>query len=457
MKSVRPRAGAVAPLLAALLALLAPARAFPQGGAPPGRPGAAVAGSPVPGSELRVYLMTMGPGAAVWERFGHNAIWIDDPGVEPDTAYNYGLFDFRQENFLLRFIRGQMWYWMAGFPAEAYVRTYLRDNRSVWLQELNLPPGARLELREFLRWNERPENRFYHYDYYLDNCSTRVRDAIDRVIGGAIAAQTASLPSGTSYRFHTQRLTANDPLTFTGLLLALGEPVDRPISAWEEMFLPMALREHVRRVTLAGANGMREPLVASERTLFESTAPEPPAAPPRWLHWYLLIGTAAGAIAAALGSTSRRRSGARLGLSVFAVVWGTIAGLAGMVLAGLWAFTDHVAAYQNENLLQVNPVILALAVLVPLGLARPGRAAGWAKATACGLAALSLAGLVLQALPGLNQVNGPVIALALPIHIGLALGLWRALPATARLDSASLSSREPGPEPLALPRTGGTR
>ncbi len=92
----------------------------------------------------------MGPGAAVWERFGHNAIWIDDPTAEPDTAYNYGLFDFRQENFLLRFIRGQMWYWMAGFPAKAYIRTYLRDNRSVWLQELNLPPGARVELQQYL-------------------------------------------------------------------------------------------------------------------------------------------------------------------------------------------------------------------------------------------------------------------------------------------------------------------
>ena len=217
--------------------MLAPGRALPQPEPEP-HPGAAP-----PGSEIRVYLVTMGPGAAVWERFGHNAIWIDDPSVQPDTAYNYGLFDFGQENFLLRFIRGQMWYWMAGFPAEPYIRTYLRDNRSVWLQELNLPPRARLELRDFLRWNELPENRFYHYDYYRDNCSTRIRDAIDRVTGGAIADQTAFRPTGRSYRFHTQRLTANDPLVFTGLLLALGQGVDRPISAWEEMFLPMALRD----------------------------------------------------------------------------------------------------------------------------------------------------------------------------------------------------------------------
>ncbi|HUQ14745.1 MAG TPA: DUF4105 domain-containing protein [Gemmatimonadales bacterium] len=384
------------------------------------------AASAPPGSELRVYLMTMGPGAAVWERFGHNAIWIDDPSVQPDTAYNYGLFDFRQENFLLRFIRGQMWYLMAGFPAEPYVQTYVRDNRSVWLQELNLSPRARLELREFLRWNERPENRFYHYDYYRDNCSTRVRDAIDRVIGGAIEAQTASRPTGTTYRFHTQRLTANDPLIFTGLLLAGGHQVDLPISAWEEMFLPLALRDYARQVTVAGPDGAPVSLVASERTLFESTAPPPPGAPPSWLQWYLLVGTVIGALAAALGGLARHRVAGRLGLGVIAVLWGTLAGLGGVVLAGLWAFTDHAMAYRNENLFQVNPLVLALAVLVPLALTGSGRAGRWARALALGLAGLSLLGLVLQVLPGFDQVNGQVIALALPIHLGFALGLRRA-------------------------------
>jgi Domain of unknown function (DUF4105) len=394
--------------------------------------------APEPGSELRVYLMTMGPGARVWERFGHNAIWIHDPVSQPDTAYNYGLFDFGQENFLLRFIRGQMWYWMAGLPSEPYVRTYVRDNRSVWVQELNLPPAARLELREFLRWNERPEHRFYHYDYYRDNCSTRVRDALDRVLGGAIEAQTAGVPTGTTYRFHTQRLTANDPPTFTGLLLALGPGVDRPISAWEEMFLPMALREHARRVVLPGPTGAKVPLVAGERTLFESTAPEPPAAPPLWLPWYALVGAIAGAAAALLGAADR--PWARVAFALFSVFWGVLGGLGGVVLAVLWAFTDHAMAYRNENLFQLNPLLLALAILVPVGLARGTRPAGRARLVALTLAALSVAGLLLQILPGLDQVNGPIIALLLPVHLGVALGLRRAI----RPGPAPVQPRPPG-------------
>src|SRR4029078_12262819 len=98
-------------------------------------------------------LMPRGRGLRVWERFGHNAIWIHDPVQGTDQAYNYGLFDFHQQNFLLRFVRGQMWYWMAGFPAPQYLRQYERDNRSIWVQELELTPEAKRELQRFLEWN----------------------------------------------------------------------------------------------------------------------------------------------------------------------------------------------------------------------------------------------------------------------------------------------------------------
>jgi hypothetical protein len=369
--------------------------------------------------------MTFGPGRLVWERFGHNAIWIHDPADPPDQAYNYGLFDFRQQNFLLRFIKGQMWYWMDGFPAEGYIRTYRRDNRSVYIQELNLSPAARLKLQRFLRWNQEPAHRFYHYDYYRDNCSTRVRDALDRVLGGAIRAQTGSVPAGTTYRFHTQRLTANDPLIFTGLLTALGQGVDRPISQWEEMFLPMEMREHLRGVSIPGADGRLVPLVASERTLFESTAIPPPPIPPRWLARYLVLGVLLGSAAAWLGGVARRERPARLAFGLVAGGWELLAGVAGVVLAGLWSFTDHVMAYRNENLFQMNPLALLLAVLLPFALRgwpRVGRLAG---GLAVAVSALSILGLALKVLPGFDQANVQVIALALPVHLGVAAGLRR--------------------------------
>jgi len=379
---------------------------------------------PSPPSALTVYLMTFGPGRHVWERFGHNAIWIHDPVHGTDEAYNYGLFDFAQENFILRFVRGQMWYWMAGFPAPRYVAQYERDDRSIWVQELELSPRASEELQGFLRWNAEPEHRFYHYDYYRDNCSTRVRDAIDRVLNGAFREQTKDVPTGTTYRFHTQRLTANDPPIFTGLLLALGEGVDRPISAWEEMFLPLKMREHIRRVTVPGPDGGRLPLVRSERTLFESSAPPPPDAPPFWLPWYLALGAAIGAVALVLAGRAKADGPARVGFLVLTGGWAAVAGLAGLVLAGLWGFTDHVMAYRNENLLQLNPLALLLLPAIG-GVMRGSPRARWAWPVAGSLVGLSLLGLILKLLPGFDQVNGPVIALALPAQLGIAAGIRR--------------------------------
>jgi hypothetical protein len=373
---------------------------------------------------LEVFLMTFGPGRQVWERFGHNAIWVHDPVHGSDEAYNYGLFDFHQQNFVLRFVRGQMWYWMAGFPADQYIAQYQRDNRSVWIQQLDLTPAAARQLQAYLEWNATPEHRFYHYDYYRDNCSTRVRDAIDRVVGGALRRQTAGVAAGSTYRFHTQRLTANDPLIFTGLLVALGQGVDRPLTAWEEMFLPLKLRDWVRGVTVPGPDGRPVPLVRQERTIFESSAPAPADAPPDWLWWYGGLGAAVGAGAWLLARGARTSAAGRFGFLVLCGGWGVVAGLAGLVLAGLWGLTDHVMAYRNENLLQLQPLALALA---PGGFAAVrGRSSTrrWAM-VAVVVAGLSLLGLMLKLLPGFDQVNQPVIALALPAQAGIAAALWR--------------------------------
>jgi hypothetical protein len=368
--------------------------------------------------------MTMGPGKQVWERFGHNAIWIHDPVAGTDQTYNYGLFDFGEEGFLLRFIQGRMWYWMRGFPAQSYVESYRRDNRSVWVQELEIAPQARRELQQFLLWNERPENRYYHYDYYRDNCSTRVRDALDRALGGLIRAQTSGVPAGTTYRFHTQRLTANDRPIFTGLLLALGQPVDRPISQWEEMFLPLSMREHLRNLTVKLEDGRTAPLVKSERTMFEATEPTPPAQPPNWTMGYLLIGAITGGAILGLARLGRRHPWARYGFLASAWVWLVVSGVAGVVVAGLWGATNHSAAYRNENVLQADllalPLLWFLTRLV-MGSPRTGRAA---LVLGAAIAALSLLGLLLKVFPGFYQVNGPIIALALPSHLGVAAGIW---------------------------------
>jgi hypothetical protein len=293
------------------------------------------------------------------------------------------------------------------------------------VQELEIPPKARRELQAFLEWNERPENRFYHYDYYRDNCSTRVRDALDRALGGRIREHTSRLPTGRSYRFHTLRLTANDPPIYTGLLLALGQPVDRPISAWEEMFLPLAMRVHFRNLKVPGPDGRPVPLVRSERTLFQSSEAPPPPEPPSWLSGYFATGFAIGGLAFGLALAAPSSRLARFGFLGVAWIWLLFSGIAGLIVAGLWGLTDHAAAYRNENILQADLLALPLLWLMTRLVFGSRSAARPAVLLATAVLALSLLGIVLKPLPYFYQVNGGIVAMALPAHAGMAAAIWQ--------------------------------
>ena len=375
---------------------------------------------PEPGSELRVSLITVGAGPVVWEMFGHNAIRIQDPSTGLDVAYNWGMFDFTQEGFFWRFLLGDWRYWMAGLPSEAMIRAYAATDRGVVEQALDLTPHQRLMLLDMTRVNARPDNAYYRYQYFLDNCSTRVRDALDIVLGASLREQFGEIP-GETFRFHTRRLTEGNAVIYVALDFFMGGGGDRPITAWDEMFIPMLLRDFLRETDV----------VASEAVLDESSRPLPLAEPPRRFAWFALTGVLlAGLLAssAGVGSSARVRAAhpgvARMASAEFVLVagiWSLFAGLSGLVMI-VSHFTAHEFMHWNENFLQANPLSLVLAVaLVPAVFA--GRWRRLATRTALLAAGVSVLGLVVQVVPGIDQVNGYHLAVAVPAHLALAWGL----------------------------------
>ncbi len=412
--------------VAALLALLqlgsaAGSETLAQTGRPQApTPGSAGRGRES-GADLTIYLLTMGPGDAVWERFGHDAILVHDPVAGTDIAYNYGMFDFNAPHFYSNFVQGRMMYWMEGDPLAWILPIYRQENRTVWAQELSLTPPQRLELKRFLEWNARPENRFYRYDPFRDNCTTRVRDAIDRALGGVIRRATESEPSGTTYRWHTRILMEPQPAAYSGIELGLGEPTDDEITVWEEMFLPMQLMEQLRDIEVTGPDGRAAPLVKRELTLLPSDRPPLPSRPPTRWPFYLAIGIGLGLALALTGASAAATRVGRFAFTVLGTGWAAFVGIFGCVLVFLWGFTDHWATYSNENVLQFGPLSLALVPLLPLfALGRARSATTLAAAVVAGLAVI---GFAMQPLPGLDQVNGEIIALALPAHVGLLVGV----------------------------------
>ena len=149
---------------------------------------------PPPGSGLRVSLITVGAGPVVYEMFGHNAIRIQDPARGVDVSYNWGMFDTSEEGFFWRFLLGDWQYWMAGLSSEGMIAHYVASDRGVVEQELDLTPDQRLTLLGMAELNARPENAWYRYQYFLDNCSTRVRDALDMVLGGRLRDRFGEVP-----------------------------------------------------------------------------------------------------------------------------------------------------------------------------------------------------------------------------------------------------------------------
>lgn len=368
--------------------------------------------APADSQALSVWLMTMGPGDAVWERFGHNAIRIRDERSGNDRVYNWGMFSLEQSGFVLQFLRGRMRYWMASEDAALTVNAYRAYNRSVTIQELSLTGVQKLALLAFVQHNELPENRFYDYDYFLDNCSTRVRDALDGALGGVLATAFKNQQTDLSYRDHARRLMQGDLWSYTGIDIGLGRPTDRPITSWEEMFVPMSLQRLIRQVHITNTRGERVPLVASERVLVQSTRPPTPERPGSRVLVYLLAGVLLAAIILACALTRAAPVAA-----VLATTWCIVVGFIGTVLLLLWTATTHVAAYQNANLLPFNPAWLILAGLT---VAR----SRWAPPVALVLTAAAFAAMLLWLLPN-QQDTARVLALVLPIHAAVTIAIAR--------------------------------
>jgi hypothetical protein len=390
--------------------------------------GAAPAVRAEPGDELTVYALTFGPGEHPFLKFGHNAILVQ-PSEGPGWVFNFGTFDFADPDLIPKFLRGRFKYWLSVGGAEPTMEAYAAENRTILSQELDLTPAQKWALWQALRENARPENRAYLYDYFFDNCSTRVRDAIDRVIDGRIRL-AGQAPATRTLRAHALRSVADYLPEYVGLYLGLSRATDQPIDRWAETFLPERLSALLRSVRIPDGTGEKN-LVKSEKIVYQSTRPAKPAQPPNWAIYFLAIGGLLGGSFALLGRIARRRTSARVLLGGATAMLGGVWGLLGLILVCMWAFTNHKVAYANANILQFAPwavVFLGYGVGVMMG--RPG-AMRAARRLALSVVVFSALGIVCKALPGLNQDNWPFILLSLPIWLGLWTGL-RAVSRTAK-------------------------
>ncbi|MBM7117557.1 DUF4105 domain-containing protein [Archangium primigenium] len=377
------------------------------------------------GEDLSIYLATFGPGDDVPSYFGHGSLVVEDARLRTSRLYNYGMFSF-DERMLARYAMGRLEFWVDDSAPGPTFRFYRSLNRDVRLQQLDLSPEQKKELGRLLAVNVLPENRQYLYHHYNDNCVTRLRDMIDAVVGGQLR-RADEVPGRMTLREHTRRYTAVNPPMSVLLDFLMNDEIDKPITRWQEAFLPDELERQVAQLQVTATDGPSHALVDRTVKFYESKGrPVTPEQPPRYAPVMLMLGLVLGGASMGLAAWQRKK-GARLPrvlLGLQNVLMGLVFGIPGLALFIMWLGTDHTVTYRNENLFLANPLtVLAL----PLGLQLM---AGSAKARARlewlwrALAALGLFGLVLKVLPLFDQDNWRLIALLLPMSVGMAGALW---------------------------------
>ena len=308
-----------------------------------------------PGDSLTISLLTCAPGDMLYSKFGHSAIRVYAPLSGTDLVFNYGLFDFRTPNFYGKFIRGKLPYQLGVQRFDRFVQEYQYDGRKVVETPLVLDAASRARVLAFLENNYRPENREYLYDFFYDNCASRIRDVLEKAAGMDYPPAQAEGRKKT-YRQLLHTYLQDSPWIKFGIDLILGMPTDQRADFRAEMFLPDYLSENLR----AGQVGA-QPVTGPEVVLV-------PARPQQGASFGFLTPTACALLLLFL-SLFVTLTGTRRVKTLLDTVLFSAAGLAGALFVFMWAGTDHEATHRNLNLLWANPLALA----APFLLDKPGR------------------------------------------------------------------------------------
>lgn len=193
-------------------------------------------------TRAEVYLLTCGPGTETYSIYGHSALRIVTPERGTDFVYNWGVFDFSTPNFAWKFARGKLQYMLGVSTYESFLQDYVYEKRWVISQKVNLSNDQINTLVSLIAENLRPENVKYLYDFFYDNCSTRVRDILEKAVGKSlIYPPEESLKNQPTFRQKIREYQKNYAWLNLGIDFLLGSPADKRASFRSQMFLPVDL------------------------------------------------------------------------------------------------------------------------------------------------------------------------------------------------------------------------
>lgn len=308
------------------------------------------------------YLLTCGPGTETYANYGHSALRIVIPEKHQDSVYNWGIFDFEAPNFAWNFARGRLDYMLAAESLNSFLGVYFYEQRYVLSQKINLDANELRKLTELINENLKPENRRYKYDFFFDDCSTRIRDLIEKAVGEKLKyppPETGKIPS---FRDMVAKYQNPYPWLRFGVDLIMGSTADKKAAFRDRMFLPIDLKNELSE-TLVFRSGKMIPLLQYPEVLVDFGDPVVKqnflTSPPFIFTLAIIMILIAGAL---IKSRKTIRIIDMVIFSVFSIL--------SVLMIFFNFFTDHLQMKWNLNIIWLNPFIIVCLIMLILN--KPG-------------------------------------------------------------------------------------
>ena len=301
-------------------------------------------------SDTSVYLLTCGPGTDTYSIYGHSAIRIVIAEKHTDKVYNWGVFDFDTPNFAWKFAKGRLDYMVIEQSLQSFVSEYISEKRFVHSQKMNLNADETEKLVSLINENLKPENAKYRYDFFYDDCSTRIRDIFEKSVGDKLLYPPVETDNVPTFRKMVAKYQTPFPWLQFGIDLIMGSTSDKKASFRDRMFLPLEMQKELSEAVV-NRNGKMIPLLQNPEVILNFPAP---VLRPRFLTSPVSIFTILLILIIILSGLIKDKAIINLmDILIFSVF-----SILAILMVFFSYFTDHQQMIRNLNIIWLNPFMI---------------------------------------------------------------------------------------------------